>query len=67
MTVMLNGKEVQIPDHIGSVQDLLTYYELHNRIVVVEVNAEIVLKEHYTSLGLSQGDRIEMIHFVGGG
>ena len=50
-----------------SVQQLLSHYHLENRIVVVEVNKEIVMKENYETMSLSHGDVVEIIHFVGGG
>lgn len=66
-TVQLNGKHVQLPEEVSSVQDLLAFYHLENRIVVVEVNKEITQKESYQSTILSDRDAIEIIHFVGGG
>jgi sulfur carrier protein len=35
--------------------------------VAVEVNLDIVSKTAYDDHGLSDGDRIEIVHFVGGG
>ncbi|MFJ7736352.1 sulfur carrier protein ThiS [Lysinibacillus sp. NPDC097287] len=58
---------MELPETIHSIQDLLQLYELENRIVVVEVNKEIVLKKQYASLTLSDRDTIEIVHFVGGG
>lgn len=67
MDIVLNGKNIEIPMEIKSISDLLRYYNLENRIVVVEVNQEIAYKEQYDSTILSDKDRIEIIHFVGGG
>lgn len=67
MTILLNGKTIELPQEINSISDLLRYYNLENRIVVVEVNQEITYKEQYDSTILSDKDRIEIIHFVGGG
>ena len=67
MTIVLNGKTIELPQEINSISDLLHYYNLENRIVVVEVNQEITYKEQYDSTILSDRDRIEIIHFVGGG
>ena len=67
MDIVLNGKNIEIPMEIKSISDLLRYYNLENRIVVVEVNQEITYKEQYDSTILSDKDRIEIIHFVGGG
>ena len=67
MDIVLNGKNIELPMEIKSISDLLRYYNLENRIVVVEVNQEIAYKEQYDSTILSDKDRIEIIHFVGGG
>ena len=42
MSIVLNGKSVVLPEEVNSIQQLLTHYHLENRIVVVEVNKEIV-------------------------
>lgn len=67
MNFQLNGKEVELPKEIDSVEKLLTHYDLESRIAVVEVNKEIVRKEDYETSKLSNGDVVEIIHFVGGG
>ncbi len=67
MTIQLNGKSVELPEHVRSIDDLLKYYEVADRIVIVEVNKEIPDKKNYPSINLSDGDLVEMIHFVGGG
>jgi sulfur carrier protein len=63
----LNGRQVEVPIEIDSVEKLLAHYDLQSRIAVVEVNKEIVKKEEYESRRLSNGDTVEIIHFVGGG
>jgi len=67
MTILLNGKSVQLPSEVTTIKALLTHYQLENRIVIVEQNTEIVYKEQYSSSMLSDKDKIEIIHFVGGG
>lgn len=67
MEFQLNGKQVVLSEEINSVQKLLNHYGLQNRIAVVEVNKDIILKENYESTMLCDGDAIEIIHFVGGG
>lgn len=62
--ITVNGKQVQ---HVDTVQQLITQYGLGDRIVIVEVNREIVMKEQYETTRLSHGDCIEIVHFVGGG
>lgn len=65
--IQLNGKSTELPETVQSIQDLLELYSLENRIVVVEMNKEIVYKEQYSSQMLSDRDAIEIVHFVGGG
>lgn len=67
MSIVLNGQNVNIPEDVTTVQQLLAYYQLENRICVVERNRDIVMKEQYETTKLCSGDIIEIIHFVGGG
>ena len=50
-----------------TIENLLAQLELDARLVAVEVNLEIVSKTNYPVQKLSEGDRIEIVHFVGGG
>lgn len=67
LAIQLNGKTTELPETVKSIQDLLQLYALENRIVVVEVNKEIVYKDQYASQILSERDTVEIVHFVGGG
>lgn len=67
MEVILNGEYIQLPEHVVFVSDVLKHYEIHERCVVVEVNGEILTKIDHQSTRLSDKDRIEIVHFVGGG
>jgi sulfur carrier protein len=64
--VTLNGDAVEI--RVGSnVAGLLEQMQIGRERVAVEVNRDIVPKAAYDSHILSAGDRIEIVHFVGGG
>lgn len=67
MTFQLNGKQVELPETVDSVEKLLLHYNLESRIAVVEINKEIVKKEAYENQLLASGDVVEIVHFVGGG
>ncbi|KLV17219.1 thiamine biosynthesis protein ThiS [Niallia circulans] len=67
MNIQLNGKEQQLPKEVVTVEDLLHFFELNNRIVIVEINRDILRKEQYQTHVLKESDRVELIHFVGGG
>ena len=64
MAITVNGKQMEL---FGTIQQLLVHFRLENRIVIVEVNKDIVMKENYETTSLSHGDVVEIIHFVGGG
>ena len=67
MEVTLNGEHVQLPEQIVFVADLLEFYHVQNKVVVVEVNGNILNKDEHQETRLSDRDKIEIVHFVGGG
>jgi sulfur carrier protein len=67
LRVILNGEQVQLPEEIINISDLLKFYNVHDKVAVVEVNGEILTKEDHQETRLSDRDKIEIVHFVGGG
>ncbi|NSL50620.1 sulfur carrier protein ThiS [Calidifontibacillus erzurumensis] len=67
MKLVVNGKEVEIERPIQTANDLLNYYALETKPVILELNGQIVMKDVLSSTPISEGDRIEIVHFVGGG
>ena len=51
----------------ASVQQLVTALELKGDRVAIEHNGVIVGRPHWPTTLLSSGDRMEIVHFVGGG
>lgn len=66
VTISLNGKSTFVPAG-SSVNDLLEARELVQRLVVVEINGEIVARSRFAETLFNDGDIVEMVHFVGGG
>ena len=66
MRVMLNGEPSEIKDN-STVADLLDNLRIGRERVAVEVNLDIVPKAMYGTRLLSADDKIEIVHFVGGG
>lgn len=64
--VQLNGREREVPAGL-SVRALLESLALDPRLVVVERNREIVARARYDDVQVVEGDRLELVHFVGGG
>jgi thiazole synthase/sulfur carrier protein len=66
MTLTLNG-EPRSFDAVADVAALVAALGLDPRKVAVERNLEIVPRSAYARTALSDGDRIEIVHFIGGG
>lgn len=67
MSIKLNGEVVELSGGIQTIQQLLAFYKLEDRLVIVEHNREIILKDQYESTDIQNGDEVELVHFVGGG
>ena len=66
MNLILNGE----PHAVAGVVDiagLVAHLGLDARKVAVERNLEIVPRSAYARTALAEGDRIEIVHFIGGG
>lgn len=66
MRLMVNGEERTF-GAVTHVADLVVSLGLDPRKVAVERNLEIVPRSTYAATALSEGDRIEIVHFIGGG
>jgi thiamine biosynthesis protein ThiS len=64
--VEVNGEPREVPDG-ASVADLLRLLNLAAPKVAVERNLEIVPRSAWAATTLSAGDRLEVVHFIGGG
>ncbi|MFS0655748.1 sulfur carrier protein ThiS [Bacillus sp. 179-C3.3 HS] len=67
MKIQLNGRIVDFDQENGTVYDLLSTYQLENRVVIVEKNQEIIDKDDFRKIEIQPNDTIEIVHFVGGG
>ena len=67
MNLLINGTAVDYSDNCRTLSDLMNRPEWSGRLIIVELNGEIVSRENYEITSLVEGDRIEVVHFVGGG
>ncbi len=66
LEIFVNGEPRRVP--VGqTVSGLLTDLELNGRLVVVELNRQILRRGELPEIGLEAGDRVELVNFVGGG
>ena len=66
MKLIINGEEKPV-ENVSSVSDLLRELGLKADRVAVELNREIAARTSWDSTRLKDGDRLEIVQFVGGG
>jgi len=66
LRIVVNGDERRVPGP-ATLLDLLAHLELDPRMVVVELNRQIVRRPRLGETSLAEGDSVELVHFVGGG
>jgi len=66
MYVTLNGSTRELPDNL-SAGDLLLTLGLAGKRLALEINQEIVPRSAFDSHIIQPGDRVEIVHAIGGG
>jgi sulfur carrier protein len=66
MQLTINGEERSFAA-LSDIASLVAMLGLDSRKVAVERNLEIVPRSRYAATPLADGDRIEIVHFIGGG
>ena len=64
--IQLNGSSYEINNGIN-LNELLNKLKIKKNKVAIEVNGEIVEKSKYQKLVLNKNDKVEIVHFIGGG
>ena len=66
MRIVVNGEEREVPEKM-TLNGLIIHLALAPERLAVEVNREVVRRANWIETMLAEGDRIEIVHFVGGG
>ena len=64
--IQLNGSPYEI-NAKTNLNQLLNKLKIQKTKVAVEVNGAIVEKNKYPNVILNKGDKVEIVHFIGGG
>lgn len=65
MKLVINGQERDVA--AKTLADVVQSFGLNERIIVIEHNLNIVSRDLYATTDVAEGDKIEIVHFVGGG
>ncbi len=64
--IQLNGNNFKINNNTNLIE-LLKKLKIHTDKVAIELNGEIIHKNKYQKVILNKGDKVEIVHFIGGG
>jgi len=64
--IRVNGKVKTIPDSY-KMSDLIKSLKIPTKKVAIELNQVIINKKNINKLNLKKNDKIEIVHFIGGG
>ena len=66
MQIFLNG-EIKEINRDFNLFELLDFFSLPRERIAIELNKEVVRKKDWKSIKVKDDDKIEIVHFVGGG
>ncbi|MFD2705971.1 sulfur carrier protein ThiS [Salibacterium lacus] len=67
MELIINGTARDIPEDRKTVGSLVEHLQLGGKKAVVERNGTIIKKDKHDEEPVKEGDKLEIVHFVGGG
>jgi thiamine biosynthesis protein ThiS len=65
MKLIINGEEKDVA--AATVADLVAQLGMKSDRVAIELNRDIVPRDRWNATSLNAGDKLEIVHFVGGG
>jgi len=66
MNIIVNGEELNIKSNT-TIEELLDKLVIKDKVMAVAINMEIVKKDKWNSHIIKENDKLELLHFVGGG
>lgn len=66
MTLTINGEDREFTS-IGTLSELVSQLGMKPDRVAIELNRELIRRDRWSETQLSNGDKLEIVHFVGGG
>jgi len=66
MTIFINGESREL-EAVSSLTALLDALELPKQRIAIELNRQVIRKQDWENTAVAENDRIEVVHFVGGG
>ena len=66
MLIQVNGEQRDVPDSV-TITGLVQHLSLAPERLAIELNQRVIRRADWPDAVLKEGDRVEIVHFVGGG
>ncbi len=66
VTIILNGETKEIDSEV-TLDRLLDLFSLPRQRIAIELNKQVIRRQDWPEMQVKDADKIEVIHFVGGG
>ncbi len=66
ISILLNGEIREVPEAI-KLDELLGFFSMPKQRIAIEVNSRVIRRPEWQETPVNEGDKIEVVHFVGGG
>ncbi len=66
MIITVNGKPMELPAGL-TIEGLLSHLKVRREFTAVALNREVALRAQYATTELRDGDKVEIVHPMGGG
>ncbi|HXZ79043.1 MAG TPA: sulfur carrier protein ThiS [Terriglobales bacterium] len=66
MRIQINGEEKNFPENL-KLSELVENLGLKSDRLAIELNREVVPRQRWSEIQVNEGDKLEIVHFVGGG
>ena len=64
--IQLNGRKLELKKK-HTILTLLKRYKMNSKKIAVELNGKIINRNKYKTVFIKNKDKIEIVHFIGGG
>lgn len=64
--IFINGENKELSENLN-LDQLLKQFSLPTERVAIELNKEVIRRKDWSETEISEGDKLEIVHFVGGG
>jgi sulfur carrier protein len=66
MNIIVNGKNKEFDSNM-SLKDIIEFLQIEDKVMAAAVNMDVVKKDNWGSFIPKDGDKLELLQFVGGG